>query len=211
MRYRCPGWSAPGGRNTRGPVSRDRTRDVRHRPALAGRDGVAGGDVQPPRQRGSGSPAGAAGGGHRGNGRPGRGAGRGTLSGPDRHRPGGERAGRLRPPLPRRAGRLGRRASRGSGPRCRTKSSPSRCARSRAIPQCRSGSTSISTERRRTSCRRTAAQRFGFLYDPAAGMVRLTREMRTRIDIPDADTFTPATRDAATDGRGEPPRAGTAR
>jgi hypothetical protein len=34
------------------------------------------------------------------------------------------------------------------------------------------------------------AQRFGFLYDPAAGMVRLTREMRTRIDIPDAETFT---------------------
>jgi hypothetical protein len=34
------------------------------------------------------------------------------------------------------------------------------------------------------------AQRFGFLYDPAAGMIRLTREMRTRLDIPDADTFT---------------------
>ena len=33
-------------------------------------------------------------------------------------------------------------------------------------------------------------QRFGFLYDPDAGMVRLTREMRTRLDIPDADTFT---------------------
>lgn len=32
-------------------------------------------------------------------------------------------------------------------------------------------------------------QRFGFLYDPAAGMVRLTREMRTRLDIPDAETF----------------------
>jgi hypothetical protein len=32
-------------------------------------------------------------------------------------------------------------------------------------------------------------QRFGFLYDPTAGMVRLTREMRTRIDIPDAETF----------------------
>jgi hypothetical protein len=32
-------------------------------------------------------------------------------------------------------------------------------------------------------------QRFGFLYDPAAGMVRLTREMRSRLDIPDADTF----------------------
>ena len=34
------------------------------------------------------------------------------------------------------------------------------------------------------------AQRFGFLYDPEAGMVRLTREMRTRLDIPDAETFT---------------------
>jgi hypothetical protein len=33
------------------------------------------------------------------------------------------------------------------------------------------------------------AQRFGFLYDPAAGMIRLTREMRTRLDIPDAETF----------------------
>ena len=33
-------------------------------------------------------------------------------------------------------------------------------------------------------------QRFGFLYDPDAGMVRLTREMRTRLDIPDAETFT---------------------
>ena len=33
-------------------------------------------------------------------------------------------------------------------------------------------------------------QRFGFLYDPAAGMIRLTREMRTRLDIPDAETFT---------------------
>ena len=32
-------------------------------------------------------------------------------------------------------------------------------------------------------------QRFGFAYDPAAGMVRLTREMRTRLDIPDAETF----------------------
>jgi hypothetical protein len=31
-------------------------------------------------------------------------------------------------------------------------------------------------------------QRFGFLYDPAAGMVRLSREMRTRLDIPDAET-----------------------
>ena len=34
------------------------------------------------------------------------------------------------------------------------------------------------------------AQRFGFLYDPAAGMIRLTREMRTRLDIPDLATFT---------------------
>jgi hypothetical protein len=34
------------------------------------------------------------------------------------------------------------------------------------------------------------AQRFGFLYDPAAGMIRLTREMRSRLDIPDAETFT---------------------
>jgi hypothetical protein len=34
------------------------------------------------------------------------------------------------------------------------------------------------------------AQRFGFLYDPAAGMIRLTREMRTRLDIPEAETFT---------------------
>ena len=33
------------------------------------------------------------------------------------------------------------------------------------------------------------AQRFGFLYDPAAGMIRLTREMRTRLDIPDTETF----------------------
>jgi hypothetical protein len=33
-------------------------------------------------------------------------------------------------------------------------------------------------------------QRFGFAYDPAAGMVRLTREMRTRLDIPDVETFT---------------------
>jgi hypothetical protein len=32
-------------------------------------------------------------------------------------------------------------------------------------------------------------QRFGFLYDPAAGMMRLTREMRTRLDIPSAETF----------------------
>ena len=34
------------------------------------------------------------------------------------------------------------------------------------------------------------AQRFGFIYDPAAGMIRLTREMRTRLDIPDVETFT---------------------
>lgn len=34
------------------------------------------------------------------------------------------------------------------------------------------------------------AQRFGFQYDPAAGMIRLTREMRTRLDIPDTETFT---------------------
>ena len=33
-------------------------------------------------------------------------------------------------------------------------------------------------------------QRFGFAYDPPAGMVRLTREMRTRLDIPDVETFT---------------------
>ncbi len=33
------------------------------------------------------------------------------------------------------------------------------------------------------------AQRFGFLYDPEAGMIRLTREMRSRLDIPDAETF----------------------
>lgn len=32
-------------------------------------------------------------------------------------------------------------------------------------------------------------QRFGFLYDPAAGMVRLSREMHGRLDIPDAETF----------------------
>ncbi len=34
------------------------------------------------------------------------------------------------------------------------------------------------------------AQRFCFQYDPTAGMIRLTREMRTRLDIPDAETFT---------------------
>ena len=33
-------------------------------------------------------------------------------------------------------------------------------------------------------------QRFGFIYDPEAGMVRLTREMHGRTDIPDAATFT---------------------
>ena len=33
------------------------------------------------------------------------------------------------------------------------------------------------------------APEFGFLYDPEAGMLRLTREMRTRLDIPDAETF----------------------
>ena len=32
-------------------------------------------------------------------------------------------------------------------------------------------------------------ERFGFIYDPDAGMMRLTREIRTRLDIPDADTF----------------------
>ena len=32
-------------------------------------------------------------------------------------------------------------------------------------------------------------ERFGFMYDPDAGMMRLTREMRTRLDIPDAETF----------------------
>jgi hypothetical protein len=32
-------------------------------------------------------------------------------------------------------------------------------------------------------------QRFGFIYDPAAGMVRLSRAMATRLDIPDAETF----------------------
>ena len=34
-----------------------------------------------------------------------------------------------------------------------------------------------------------AHQRYGFAYDPAAGMVRLTRAMRTRLDIPDPATF----------------------
>lgn len=32
-------------------------------------------------------------------------------------------------------------------------------------------------------------ERFGFIYDPEAGMMRLTREMRTRLDLPDAPTF----------------------
>ena len=32
-------------------------------------------------------------------------------------------------------------------------------------------------------------ERFGFLYDPTAGHVRLARAMRTRRDIPDAETF----------------------
>ncbi len=32
-------------------------------------------------------------------------------------------------------------------------------------------------------------QRWGWVYDPDAGMVRLTREMRTRIDIPNAEEF----------------------
>jgi hypothetical protein len=34
-----------------------------------------------------------------------------------------------------------------------------------------------------------AGERYGFLYDPAAGMLRLTRAMRTRLDIPDPPTF----------------------
>jgi hypothetical protein len=33
-------------------------------------------------------------------------------------------------------------------------------------------------------------QRWGWIYDPEAGMVRLTREMRTRVDIPDPGQFT---------------------
>ncbi len=33
-------------------------------------------------------------------------------------------------------------------------------------------------------------QRFGFIYDPEAGMVRLSRAMDGRNDIPDPDTFT---------------------
>lgn len=32
-------------------------------------------------------------------------------------------------------------------------------------------------------------QRWGWVYDPDAGMVRLSREMRTRLDIPDATQF----------------------
>jgi len=35
-----------------------------------------------------------------------------------------------------------------------------------------------------------ARQRFGFLYDPEAGMVRLSRAMDGRNDIPDPGTFT---------------------
>lgn len=34
-----------------------------------------------------------------------------------------------------------------------------------------------------------AGERYGFLYDPGAGMLRLTRAMRTRLDIPDPPTF----------------------
>ena len=34
-----------------------------------------------------------------------------------------------------------------------------------------------------------ARQRFGFAYDPAPGKLRLTRAMRSRIDIPDPATF----------------------
>ncbi len=34
-----------------------------------------------------------------------------------------------------------------------------------------------------------AQQRYGFAYDPAAGMLRLTRAMQSRLDIPDAPTF----------------------
>ena len=33
------------------------------------------------------------------------------------------------------------------------------------------------------------SQRFGVMYDPSAGMIRLTREMRSRLDIPDTETF----------------------
>lgn len=32
-------------------------------------------------------------------------------------------------------------------------------------------------------------QRWGWIYDPDAGMVRLSREMRTRLDIPSAEQF----------------------
>lgn len=34
-----------------------------------------------------------------------------------------------------------------------------------------------------------ARQRWGVLYDPEAGMVRLTREMRSRLDLPTAEQF----------------------
>lgn len=34
-----------------------------------------------------------------------------------------------------------------------------------------------------------ATDRYGFLYDPEAGMLRLTRAMHTRLDIPDPPTF----------------------
>jgi hypothetical protein len=50
--------------------------------------------------------------------------------------------------------------------------------------------TRIDFEEAATAVPDDRAQRFGFLYDPAAGMIRLTREMRTRLDIPDAETFT---------------------
>ncbi len=49
---------------------------------------------------------------------------------------------------------------------------------------------SIDFEEAATAVPDDRAQRFGFQYDPAAGMIRLTREMRTRLDIPDAETFT---------------------
>jgi hypothetical protein len=50
--------------------------------------------------------------------------------------------------------------------------------------------TRIDFEEAATTVPDDRAQRFGFLYDPEAGMVRLTREMRTRLDIPDAEMFT---------------------
>jgi hypothetical protein len=49
--------------------------------------------------------------------------------------------------------------------------------------------TRIDFEEAATTVPDDRAQRFGFLYDPEAGMVRLTREMRTRLDIPDAEMF----------------------